>query len=291
MLLAGVVMLVGINDGDQPSTANDRPPTDPEEIVTRFASSLRQDGSYRPPTVNERKDIVNALTPMFGQSSAIDQLRAADSLRPLGFTMSTGNDPRTGRQYALVINERDSDRAWGAYMVDLSRPVRLAIEVPHPNSDLGTERIGLKLFRDTPGAVLLMAGTHRRVERGDMAHRTDSVFHAVATELAKRDVPQVQIHGFHDDSLPDTDVVVSPGAGKPGATVRRIADRIADTGLATCRSWESNCGKLEGTSNEQGKMAAERESTFLHVETSRSLREDEQQWTRLVGAIAEGLAK
>ncbi|ONI91667.1 hypothetical protein ALI144C_00765 [Actinosynnema sp. ALI-1.44] len=258
------------------------------DTLTQFAAGLRPDAPYRPPSAGERRDLVAALTPLFQSKS--DPGRA-DALRRLGFTLTTGTDPETGRQYALVMNERDTDRAWGVYLIDLSMPVRAAIEVPHPNSDLGTERIGLALFRAVPGSIMLVAGTHRRVQKGDVAHRTDSAFHAVATDLSERDIPQVQVHGFHDESLPDTDVVISPGAGKAGATVKRLADGIGDTGMEVCRSWERSCGQLEGNGNDQGKEAAKHGCVFVHLETSRTLRDDDQQWAKLVTTIAGELTK
>jgi hypothetical protein len=288
-LVATVGVLVGISGEDEPSAS--QPQRDLEEVLTGFAATLRPEGPYRPPTASEREDIVSALSPLL--VSGADRSRVAEALRPLGFTVTFDTDPATRREYALVVNERDTERAWGVYLVDLSTPVRLAVEVPHPNFDLGTERIGLALFRAVPGSILLVAGAHRRADdgAGDVAHRTDSAFHAVAAELAERDIPQVQVHGFHDDSLPDTDVVISPGAGKAGSVIRRIAEGIGDADLRPCRSWERNCGRLEGTRNEQGKVAAEHDAVFVHLETSRSVRDDETQWNKLVRAVADGLAK
>jgi hypothetical protein len=273
-LLAATVIVVGISGDEEPGVASAAPSDRLDDVFTRFAASLRPDASYDPPSASERKDIAAAV-----RSSS------SDALRGLGFTLTKDTDPVTGREYLLAI----SDRAWGVFLIDLSRPVRAGVEVPHPNSDLRTERIGLALFRAVPGSVLLMAGTHRRVERGDVAHRTDSAFHAVATDLADRDIPQVQVHGFHDDSLPDTDVVISPGSGKAGPMIRRIADGIGDGGIEVCRSWDRECGRLEGTSNEQGKMAAERGSVFVHMEMSRSIRDDEPRWGKLVAATAPAL--
>jgi hypothetical protein len=288
-LVATVGVLVGINGEDEPSVS--QPQRDLEEMLTGFAATLSPEAPYRPPTASERKDVVAALNPLL--TSGADRPRVAEALRPLGFTLTFDTDSVTRREYALVVNERDSERAWGMYLVDLSTPVRLAVEVPHPNFDLGTERIGLALFRAVPGSVLLVAGAHRRTDggAGDVSHRTDSAFHAVAAELAERDIPQVQVHGFHDDSLPDTDVVISPGAGKAGAVIKQIAAGIGDAGLKPCRSWERNCGRLEGARNEQGKAAAEHDALFVHLETSRSVRDDEPQWNKLVQAVADGLAK
>jgi hypothetical protein len=283
-----VGVLVGISGDDEPTTGADRP-AGLDDVLTGFAASLRPEAPYRSPTENERKEIVAALSPLLAPSPFLGRRGVADALRPLGFTLTFGTDPVTSREYALVVNERGTERAWGLYLFDLSRQARLAVEVPHPNFDLGTERIGLALFRATPGSVLLVAGAHRKAGGGeaDVAHSPESAFHAVAADLAEQDIPQVQLHGFHDDSLPDTDVVISPGAGKAGSVIRRIADEIDDAGLATCRSWERSCGRLEGTRNEQGKTAAEHGSAFVHLEASRSVRDDDQRWNKMVRAIAD----
>jgi hypothetical protein len=250
------------------------------------AAGLHADAAYRPPSSDERRRLLSALSAL----RAGDARRAADEAGPLGYTVRTGVDRETGRAFGLAVNPAD-ERAWGWYLVDLSAPTRLAVEVPHPNFDLHTEEIGLALYRAVPGSVLAVSGTHRRVGNGagDVAHRTDSMFHAVARDLAGQGLPQVQLHGFHDDTSipaePDADVVISPGAGDAGAAVRRVADRIDDEKLRVCRSWRQACGRLEGTTNEQGRDAADRGTVFVHVEISRSIRDDRNAWSPLVRAI------
>ncbi|TWP52198.1 hypothetical protein FKR81_11520 [Lentzea tibetensis] len=190
-----------------------------------------------------------------------------------------GTDPVSGRKYALARSSRGD----GLYLADTSTSLRVAIEVPHPTTDLDTERIGLALWRKVPGAMLLVSGTHRRV--ADVAHEPDTVFHAMAVRLAEQDVPQLQIHGFHDGSLPDADVVVSPGSAATGPFVRSLAESLSS--FEVCRGWQSECGKLEGTRNVQGRACAEAGSPFAHVELSRSVREDRQD--EVVTALAAGL--
>lgn len=262
--------------GPQPSPA--APATDLGTTVRDFAAGLDDDAPYRPPKPAERRRLVAALR-------SLESGRTTDVL---GFTMRTGVDKQTGRRFGLAVNP-PGERAWGWYLIDLSAPVRLAIEVPHPNSDLHTEEIGLALYQAVPGAVLMVAGTHRRVDdnAGDVAHRTDSMFNAVATGFAERGLPQVQLHGFHDDNLPDTDVVVSPGAGDAGALVRRVADQLADADFEVCRSWRDDCGRLEGTTNVQGREAAREGTPFVHVEISRTIRDDRDEWSSLVRALAQ----
>jgi hypothetical protein len=279
VLVAGTFLVV-VNQDESDSTP--RHDVDLGAEIRGFAAGLRADAAYRPPSPDERRRLLSALSAL----RAGDARRAADEAGTLGFTVRTGVDAETGRAFGLAVNPA-GERAWGWYLVDLSEPTRLVVEVPHPNFDLHTEEIGLALYRAVPGSVLAMSGTHRRVANGagDVAHRTDSTFHAVAVDLAGQGLPQVQLHGFHDDSQPDTDVVVSPGAGDAGAQVRRVAERIDDENLRVCRSWRQDCGRLEGTTNEQGREAAARGTVFVHVEISRSVRDDRHAWSSLVRAI------
>ena len=279
VVIAGT-FLVLVNQKE--SDSSPRGDADLSGELGRFVAGLHADAAYRPPEPDERRQLLSALRAL----RAGDSRRAADEAGALGYTVRTGVDSATGRAFGLAVNPED-ERAWGWYLVDLSTPVRLVVEVPHPNFDLHTEEIGLALYRAVPGSVLAVSGTHRKVANGagDVAHRTDSMFHAVARDLAEQGVPQVQLHGFHDDNQPDTDVVVSPGAGDAGDHVRRVADRIDDEDLRVCRSWRQDCGRLEGTSNEQGRDAAERGTVFVHLEISRSVRDDRAAWSKLVHAI------
>ena len=281
-LLVAATFLVVTNPGDdRPAPRSDATPaTDLGAEIREFAVGLDDDDPYRPPSAAQRRQLLSGLRAL----AAGEPPRAATDL---GFTVRTGVDRETGRRFGLAVDPGD-ERAWGWYLIDLSAPVRLVIEVAHPNSDLRTEELGLALYQAVPGSVLAVAGTHRRAadEAGDVAHRSDSMFHAVAGDLAGRGLPQIQLHGFHDDNLPDTDVVVSPGAGDAGDTVRRVAERIDDAGFRVCRSWRQDCGRLEGTTNEQGRDAARRGTPFVHLEISRTIRDDRAAWSRLVRATA-----
>lgn len=276
------VLLVRLPDSS--SNHGTSPMTDPLSTVEDFAAALRPDAPYRPPEPDERRALVAALTrpglPSPASFSADD---------PPGFRTSTGVDPRTGRPFAILSSTPNDERGWGLYLIDLSAVARVAVQVPHPRADLGTERLGVDLFRRIPGAVLMVAGTHRRVAggAGDVAHQTDSMFHALAEEQSRAGVPQIQLHGFEDTSLPDADVILSAGAGQGREDHEEAVDRLESSGLRVCAAWRSRCGQLEGRRNRQGIAAADEDTTFVHVEISRSVRDDPDQWGLVVDALAE----
>ncbi len=246
---------------------------------------LREDAPYRPPNPEQRRVFAGAIAG-FGPTPS----DADDELRSLGFAVARAVDGQTGRPYAVAATEPNVERGWGLYVVDLSRPVRVAVQVPHPANDLRTAEIGLDLFRHVPGVVLAVAGTHRRVAAGagDVAHRTDSMFHALAERHSRDHVPQVQLHGFDDDSLPFADVVLSPGAAREDPMLKKVADEL-DGRLRVCRAWARDCGALEGRRNRQGVVAAEQGVFFAHVEINRTTRDSADRWEPVVRALGEAL--
>ncbi|MCX2953992.1 hypothetical protein [Lentzea sp. NEAU-D7] len=293
-MLGVAVVLVGALVVAMPAHEEPSPrpaATSVEERVQQYSAALREDAAYRPPSNDERRTFVDALTSL--SSGRPDDVPAvAGPLRALGMSVAQGVDDRTGRAYVIVSSEPNAERGWGLYVVDLTRPTRLALQVPHPANDLRTDEIGLDLFRKVPGSVLAVSGTHRAVANGagDAAHRTDSMFHALAVEHSDRGLPQVQLHGFGDDSLSSADAVISPGAGEAGPEHRRIADGLEDV-LRVCRAWTRDCGQLEGRRNKQGGVAAEHGVTFVHLEASRAVRDDAATWQAMVSVTAEVFAR
>jgi hypothetical protein len=175
------------------------------------------------------------------------------------------------------------------FIADYDTRPRLVIEVPHPNFDLHTEQVGIDLYRRLPGSAGLVAGAHRKAgdNTADVAHNADSLFNAVAMELAKQGLPQVQLHGFDDRSLPDTDVVVSSGATPHTSAHEGIADRLSDRGLAVCRVWEQPCGNLEGKRNVQGAATDGLGGVFAHIECDSEVRSRPELRARLVDVLAD----
>ncbi|MFE3737931.1 hypothetical protein [Streptomyces sp. NPDC059134] len=196
-----------------------------------------------------------------------------------------------GRRYAEIADRAGENmRGWGRVYVALDDPVHYSVQVPHPVADAYSDLLGVGILRSAPGGVLVMAGTHRTAGEGkaaDVAHRRDTVFHAVCAELVARRLPGIQVHGFADSSAPDHDLVVSTGAGetaRPQAV--DLARALTDDGFRVCRAWSAKC-PLAGRKNKQGVLAADQDVPFLHVETSRAVRTDPARMGDAIAAMAE----
>ncbi|WP_327415586.1 hypothetical protein [Streptomyces sp. NBC_01233] len=274
--------------------------------ATRFAAEFGVTGGYRAPTQVEKAIIVEGVSSLF--EGDVDGARTR--LAEVDYKLDTFTDTPGGRRFAEVSDAAgrsgSANRGWGRVYVDLGAPPRWSVQVPHPVADQGTERLGVRVLRGAPGGVMVMAGAHRTAGAGtdpgaagagddadgggegnpaDMAHRTDSVFHAVIAELTRRGLPGIQLHGFADDSVPGTDSVVSTGAGSRAVEdAERLAEQLAGQGVEVCRAWSATC-KLSGRTNEQGRLAAEHGTRFLHVELSRTVRSGSRRLDETAQAI------
>jgi hypothetical protein len=257
-----------------------------EEQVRDFTRQLTPRGPYRPPSADERAVVLDAVAALIAAGPAAP---GADGprgeLERSGLTTEVLAD-REGRRYLVARSDPGSERAWGLLALPLDGPARMIVEVPHPNSDYGTEEVGLAVLGVVPHAIYLQAGAHRRAadEQADVAHREDSLFHALAVDLSVRlRLPQLQLHGFAERAERDEDVVLSAGPVAPGPAVRDLADRLEEAGVTVCRAWSRRCHGLEGTTNVQAEAAARAGLPFAHVELSPSMR-------RRPSSVAEALA-
>ncbi|MEW2156240.1 hypothetical protein AB0950_13235 [Streptomyces sp. NPDC007189] len=256
--------------------------------VADYTSRFGPGHGYLPPGRADREDIAAAIGLLLdGQRAPAERRLAARD-----FTVRTIVDRPTGRRYAEVADRTDSavaPRGWGRVYLDLDHRPSWSVQVPHPGFDLGTEQLGVRVLRGSPGGVLVIAGAHRKAGAGnsaDVAHRTDTVFHAVCAELARRGMPGVQLHGFAASAVPGYDVVASTGAGSAGRQDgRELADALRGRGFRVCRAWARSC-PLEGRTNMQGKVADADHVPFLHVEFSPEVRAGGGPAERAAAAIA-----
>ncbi|MER7708001.1 hypothetical protein ABTX81_34555 [Kitasatospora sp. NPDC097605] len=260
-------------------------PVDLADRIDAYTAAVTV-GGYTAPDPAQRRAVAD------GVRSAVDGRpdRAGRLLAAVGYRLTEFTEAVSGRRTAEIADASGTDpRGWGRIYLDLSTPAGWSAQVPHPVSDSRTEALGAELFRAAPGGVLVLAGAHRRAGTdgsADVAHRDDTVFAAVVEALAARGLPGVQLHGFAEDSLPGTDAVVSSGAGTAGGIAERTADGLAAAGLAVCRAWRETCGRLEGTTNVQGRFAAGLGVPWVHVELANPLRTDPARRARVVAALA-----
>ncbi|MFJ4975865.1 hypothetical protein ACIP6X_11085 [Streptomyces coeruleorubidus] len=256
------------------STPGARELVDLRGRILAYTADLEPDAAYSPPDDAQRERVAESV----GHLLDGDATKAERLLDPLGLKLTRLTDTESGRRYDEIAAARPGRaERWGRLYLTADSDVRWNAQVPHPVSDRDTERLGVRLLEDNPGGSLVLAGAHRDAGRGDaadVAHRDDSVFHAIVVELQKRDVPGVQLHGFAKDSDRPYEAVLSTGAARSALTeAAALADAMQDDGLRVCRGWSARC-PLEGATNVQGKAAERHHAKFLHVELSPKARGD-----------------
>ncbi|TQM05935.1 hypothetical protein [Pseudonocardia kunmingensis] len=267
LALAAVAMLVAV----LAPRGEDGPPL--EQHVREFTGQLSPRGPYRPPEPAERDAVLGAVASLL-QAGPAEGDPARRTLEEAGFTVGLAANA-SGEEFLVARSDPASERSWGLIALPLDREPRLLVEVPHPNSDYGTEEVGLAVLAARPDAIYLQAGAHRRAadESADVAHEVGSLFHALAVDLSVRlRLPQLQLHGFGERDDLDDDVVLGGGPEDPAPAVRDLADRLEEADLSVCRAWSRRCRGLEGTTNVQGHAASLFGLPFAHVEMSADLR-------------------
>ncbi|MFF7310475.1 hypothetical protein [Streptomyces sp. NPDC008137] len=256
--------------------------------ILTYTAGLEPDAAYTPPDATRRERVAESV----GHLLDGDTTKAERLLASLGLKLTRLTDTDSGRRYDEIAAARPGrTESWGRLYLTADSEVRWNAQVPHPVSDRDTERLGVRLLEDNPGGSLVLAGAHREAGRGDaadVAHREDSVFHAIVVELQKRDVPGVQLHGFAKESHRPYEAVLSTGAARSTLTeAAALADGMEADGLRVCRGWSARC-PLEGTTNVQGRAAERHHARFLHVELSPDARGDytDAAVTALSGLVA-----
>ena len=246
---------------------------DLDEVIDSQVASLSPEGPYRDPKKAERETAREAVGLLLAASP--DRDRAGQLLEEIGYRVTHGVDAVDGRQYVMFTAADDT--GWAGMIVDPSARIGSVVEVPHPSFDRNTDKLGMSLYRTLPGSMLLIAGAHRQAAggAGDVAHNDRSMFQVISEQVAERGVPQLQLHGFAERSLPGADAVVSTGSGPHNEYAVRVARELKAEQLQVCRAWVSRCVGLEGTTNVQSSAASEHDAEFVHLELSWSLRRDQ----------------
>ncbi|MFE1323433.1 hypothetical protein [Streptomyces sp. NPDC058741] len=256
------------------ATAPARQLVDLRSRILTYTAELGRDDAYTPPDDTARERVAETVGRLMDGETA----EAGRALTPLGLKVTRLTDTESGRRYDEIAAARPGRaEGWGRLYLTADSDVRWNVQVPHPVSDRDTEGLGVRLLEDNPGGSLVLAGAHREAGRrdaADVAHREDSMFHAVVVALQKRNVPGVQLHGFAKESHRPYEAVLSTGAARRALTeAAALADGMEADGLRVCRGWSARC-PLEGTRNVQGRVAERHHATFLHVELSPDARGD-----------------
>lgn len=268
--------------------------TDTLSLLNSFVAPFSAVQGYREPTGPELTNALAGLGRML-----VSTTDATTLLGPLGFTVTTGIDATTKRPYALAYSAAPTDqRGWGFYLFDLSAPIDLVIEAPHPIADQYSEVMAWTHWSKRPGALLMVAGAHPSAASAlaDVALQTNNVFHGMAASFATRKIAQLQWHGYADATAPGLNQVVTSGVAYVGAAVKRVSAELANAGFAVGNAWDSSGSgtSLTAVTNVQGIDAAAKQSTFVIVDNNATVRADlslrARAVTSVVGAEVNRLA-
>ena len=271
--------------------ASEPEPIDLATVVEDGVNAARRHGDdgFRVPTTREANQLVVAWRGVLA-----GRLRQASRLAdPLGYEVVQERDVATGEPFVLLAEDTDEHlrwRGWGLYLYAPRATSRLVVEVTHPASDAYTENQGLEAFRQSRGRALLVAGARRDAGDGrsaDVAHRPDTLFHRIHQETVSSTSIVYQPHGYANSTYPRYDLVVSTG-DRPTPFARLVAKTLEEASFEVCLYDGRSCKKLAATTNIQGTHTRDvAGAEFLHLETSRRIRNDSSQRLLIAKIIAQ----
>jgi hypothetical protein len=257
--------------------------------LSEVAHRVWREGERRfvPPTETElaaMEPLVRAaMQAAEGGAEDLDGLAAP--LEAAGFRVELW---QVGPTRALALLERQH-RGAGAYLFRVgAAPAmrgRRILQAPHAYHDLDTGTVAARLFFELElGDVLFTNTVHRywspegdRTERpdapADVCQQAGSFFHAATRAALGRSARLVQLHGFGPREGVSVDVVLSGGSRDgAGTEVGAVAAALGAAGVSVAR-FPEDLAVLGATTNEQGGLCRGLGASFLHVETSRALRQ------------------
>lgn len=190
----------------------------------------------------------------------------------------------------VAREELSKKRGAGVYVArGASARKKVVIEIPHSFFDEGTLPIGAELFFTLGADAMLVNTVHRYRSRAtdgtgedpvkpedvvasDVAHGESSFFLEAHRVLAK-DTLTLQIHGFRDDAARGVDAILSAAGSQHSVTALKAAleKRL---GSDRIRAYPEDIRTLGGTANLQARVSIEQRSPFLHIELSRTFRNE-----------------
>jgi hypothetical protein len=237
---------------------------------------------------------------------------ATSAQAPVGFLL----EPLERGASAWLLREAgDKRRGAGVVLIDgRSDAAPLIVEAPHTFFDAGTLEIAASVFATLRARALLINTVHRtgggdgesggdgddeargelarsRLAHADLAH-TESSFYLAAHQalLEAYDNPAtLQIHGFRDEIGDGARVIVS--AARSTADARAVAEALRPLlGADGVRTYPDQVRLLGGTTNVQARASAVAGAPFIHLELSRSVRDELLRDARLLERVARALA-
>jgi hypothetical protein len=258
------------------------------ELEQRLAPLRNARGTYLEPSRAELSAHAHWLELVL---SELGQRGYSHAPPPRGFRLES-----LGGELWLVAEDPEARRGAGALVLRTGPNVRnLLVEAPHTFFEAGTLPLALSVFENLRARALLINTVHRsagtepppedeherrtlarsRLGTADLAHTEHSFYltaHAQLVRLFDR-AATVQLHGFRDETLPGVGCVVSPAGSL--ADARRVVEALRPVlGDKPPALYPSDVKRLGGTLNAQARNSVGQRAAFLHLELSRSLRDD-----------------
>ena len=250
----------------------------PKSTLTLARIFRRSIGSseFSMPIEEEIRAFEKLLKDSIGESFANEQ--TVLKWKRLGWVVHVFEDKQL-----VIIEEHQSRRSGrGLYAIRTSVVDPIVVQAPHRFFDTDTGVIAKQLFERQQIQAAAWNTVHRK--HFDIAHQSRSFFNAFTKVMTEKypDIVNIQVHGFdatkrqgfHPEAA-STLAIISNATRSPNRMTKNFA-RELKTLFGKDRVWlyPTETHELGATTNEQASvMRAQGSQKFIHVEMSKTLRD------------------
>ena len=267
--------------------------------MDRFTTALRADGPYGPPSAADGAAVEGLVDAVLAGCADPAPAGLAAAAARAGF----GVHDVGGRR--LLLSDPDAVRAWGLVVLPAvvgDRAPQVVVEIPHPHSDLRTERVGLGVTDRLDAALLLQAGAHRHAWRAPWRGRGGAPTSPPTSRTARTRCSPGSPPGSSRPAVPRRCRSTAARTGTASMSSRRRGPHrgprcsrrstrgLREAGERVRGGGDPGCEALSGTRNVQGRLAARLGTPFVHLELCRSLRADARRRETVARVVADAVA-
>mgnify|MGYP001104887033 CR=1 FL=1 len=238
--------------------------------VSTIENSLVSSG-YQAPNAGDVariKLVTSELLRAIASGTMAEFRNASYHASDLQYEMVRYTDVDHGTTHYILRERQDGRRGYGIFIFNSVQRSRVIVEAPHPQTDLYTGSVSIRVYADSNARAFLMATA--RTDAGpnaDVSHEPSTFFEAVHEALVSAESIVIQLHGFSLAGHPSyPDVVISSGTTAKTPQIQELGKAFTARGFSVGIFDGHQWSDLSGTQNVQGRQVSLVGGTFIHIE-------------------------
>jgi len=248
--------------------------------LATYVSAIENDlvsSGYQTPNaedVTRIKVVASELLTAIGSGTMTEFRKASYYASDLRYEIVKYTDVDHGTIHYILRERQDGERGYGIFIFNSLQRSQVIVEAPHPQTDLYTGSLSIRVYADSDARAFLMATARTDASpSADVSHEPSSFFEAVHEVLVSAESIVIQVHGFSLAEHPEyPDVVISSGTTETTAQTRELGEAFSARGFSVGIFEGLQWSDLSGRRSVQGRQVGLAGGAFIHIELELAMR-------------------